>query len=50
MGSGRVLTGLLRRINRSVQGCNVQDANSLEKTLGYFRSNAEFEVADVAPA
>jgi [acyl-carrier-protein] S-malonyltransferase len=47
MGSGRVLTGLLRRINRSTQGCNVQDANSLEKTLGYFRSNADFEVGEV---
>lgn len=47
MGPGRVLTGLCRRIDRSVQACNIQDANSLEKTLGYFRSNAEFEVREV---
>lgn len=44
MGPGRVLTGLLRRINRSLQGLNIQDANSLEKSLGYFRSNTDFEV------
>lgn len=47
MGSGRVLTGLLRRINRSLQACNVQDVNSLEKTLGFFRSNADFPVGEV---
>lgn len=47
MGPGRVLTGLNRRINRTVDTLNVQDPDSLEKTLGYFRSNADFTVGDV---
>lgn len=47
MGPGRVLSGLLRRINRSADSCSVQDANSLEKTLGYFRSNADFPIGEV---
>ncbi len=47
MGPGRVLTGLNRRIDRSVHTSNIQDANSLEKSLGYFRSNGDFDVQDV---
>jgi len=33
VGPGRVLTGLLRRISKDVQGFNVEDTKSLEKTL-----------------
>ena len=47
MGPGRVLTSLCRRINRSISCVNVQDTNSLEKSLGYFRSNTDLEVGSV---
>jgi len=33
VGPGKVLTGLLRQIDRSLKGLNVEDAASLEKTL-----------------
>lgn len=33
VGPGKVLTGLLRRISKDVQGFNVEDTKSLEKTL-----------------
>lgn len=47
MGPGRVLTGLNKRINRTVQSHNIQDLDSLEKTLGFFSSNADFPVGKV---
>lgn len=34
VGPGKVLTGLLRQIERSVRGFNVEDAQSLETALG----------------
>jgi [acyl-carrier-protein] S-malonyltransferase len=34
VGPGKVLAGLLRRINRDAVCLNVEDAASLEKTLG----------------
>jgi [acyl-carrier-protein] S-malonyltransferase len=34
VGPGKVLTGLLRQIERSVRGFNVEDASSLEAALG----------------
>lgn len=37
VGPGRVLSGLLRQIDRSVTTLNVEDAASLEKTLGALR-------------
>ena len=36
VGPGRVLTGLLRNIDRSLQGSNVEDLKSLEKLLSAF--------------
>jgi [acyl-carrier-protein] S-malonyltransferase len=33
VGPGKVLTGLLRQIDRSVRGLNVEDAASLQATL-----------------
>jgi len=30
VGPGKVLSGLLRSIDRALQGCNVEDAKSLE--------------------
>jgi len=47
MGPGRVLTGLNKRIDRSVQSVNIQDSNSLEKSLGFFAANADFPVGKV---
>ena len=40
-GPGRVLTGLLRQIDRGLTGLNVEDSGSLEKTLEALRSVAE---------
>lgn len=47
MGPGRVLSGLVKRTNKTVDTVNIQDVNTLEKTLGFFRSNADFPVAKV---
>jgi [acyl-carrier-protein] S-malonyltransferase len=33
VGPGKVLTGLLRQIDRSVRGLNVEDAASLQATI-----------------
>jgi len=38
VGPGRVLTGLLRRIDRRGQGTNVEDMDSLKKTLEKIRA------------
>ncbi|NLK20885.1 MAG: ACP S-malonyltransferase [Epulopiscium sp.] len=37
LGPGKVLTGFIRKINRSVTVCNVEDMTSLEKTLEILR-------------
>jgi [acyl-carrier-protein] S-malonyltransferase len=45
VGPGKVLTGLLRQIERSVRGFNVEDAQSLETALGKIvqaRGSGEF--------
>ncbi len=34
VGSGKVLSGLLRRIDRSAKSCNIEDPESLAKTIG----------------
>ncbi len=47
MGPGRVLTGLNKRINKALETHNIQDVNSLEKTIGFFQSNADFPVSKV---
>lgn len=47
MGPGRVLTGMNKRINRAVHSMNIQDQNSLDKSLGYFAANADFPVGKV---
>ncbi len=44
VGPGKVLSGLLRQIDKSVTGLNVEDPPSLEKTLGWLRGKKE-EVA-----
>ncbi len=36
IGPGRVLSGLVKRINRSATVLNVEDVSSLKKTLAYF--------------
>jgi [acyl-carrier-protein] S-malonyltransferase len=38
LGSGKVLSGLMRRTSREVTMLNVGDVASLEKTLGFFRA------------
>ncbi len=37
VGPGKVLTGMLRKIDRSLKGENVEDPASLEKTLAYLK-------------
>ncbi|HCJ91617.1 MAG: ACP S-malonyltransferase [Acidaminococcaceae bacterium] len=37
VGPGRVLTGFTRKIDRSVTALNVEDMDSLEKTLAHFK-------------
>ncbi len=41
VGPGRVLTGLLRQIDRSLTGLNVEDVASLEKTLAALAGRTE---------
>ncbi len=41
VGPGRVLTGLLRQIDRTLTGLNVEDVASLEKTLAALAGRAE---------
>lgn len=41
VGPGKVLSGLLRQIDKSVTGLNVEDPPSLEKTLGWLRGKKE---------
>ncbi len=41
VGPGRVLTGLLRQIDRSLTGLNVEDLASLEKTLAALAGRTE---------
>jgi [acyl-carrier-protein] S-malonyltransferase len=38
VGPGRILTGLLRQIDRSAVGMNVEDRKSLEKTVAFLKS------------
>ena len=33
LGPGKVLTGFIKKIDRNVTVCNVEDISSLEKTL-----------------
>ena len=33
VGSGKVLSGLLRRIDRTAKSCNIEDPESLAKTI-----------------
>jgi [acyl-carrier-protein] S-malonyltransferase len=37
VGPGKVLTGMLRRIDKKRIGLNVEDEESLEKTLAYLK-------------
>lgn len=37
VGPGRVLTGFTRKIDRSKTALNVEDMDSLEKTLAHFK-------------
>ena len=41
VGPGRVLTGLLRQIDRELNGLNVEDAASLQKTVESLQNSAE---------
>ena len=41
VGPGRVLTGMMRQIDRSAAGINVEDSKSLEKTLAALKSPQE---------
>ncbi|WP_419805648.1 ACP S-malonyltransferase [Terriglobus sp.] len=41
VGPGRVLTGLLRQIDRDLTGLNVEDAASLQKTLDALQQSTE---------
>ena len=41
VGPGRVLTGMMRQIDRSAAGINVEDSKSLEKTLAALQSPQE---------
>jgi len=39
LGAGRILNGLIRRLDRNVTCLSVRDPESLEKTLDYFKAN-----------
>ena len=43
VGPGRVLTGMMRQIERSASAMNVEDVKSLEKTLAAWPSAAKSE-------
>ena len=41
VGPGRVLTGLLRQIDRELTGLNVEDSANLQKTLAALQSSQQ---------
>lgn len=49
LGAGRVLTGLMRRIDRNLATKGVRDLNSLEKTIDDFRANSDLEITYTRP-
>ena len=49
LGAGRVLTGLMRRIDRGLKVLGVRDLNSLEKTVDHFRANSKIPVTYTRP-
>lgn len=50
LGAGRVLAGLLKRIDRSLDTKGVRDLASLEKTIDDFKANTDIPVTYTRPA
>jgi [acyl-carrier-protein] S-malonyltransferase len=42
LGAGRVLVGLLRRIDRHLASVGVRDVESLDKTIDFFKAEGYF--------